>query len=206
MMIIIFWEMIIIINVLFTILHHEALTTSYEKSTFPVPTALILLLSWTGSSFYNVFCRCLLFNSCITSNIELWVSMYVSFISNLSLLVLYICGISLVCSDISFVSVFKTFLVLVILPYACPVFNICFEYLELPLLFLTACICSLYLVWNVRSVCPRHFSVQPYISFRISHLRTHLFAGEALLGFVLCFLFGMQSLYLFHVISFLSFP
>jgi hypothetical protein len=34
-----------------------------------------------------------------------------------------------------------------------------FEYPELLLLLLIACICYLYLVWKVRSVCPMHFSV-----------------------------------------------
>jgi hypothetical protein len=57
-------------------------------------------------------------------------------------------------------SIFTTFIVSVILPYACPVFNMWFEHLELPLSFMIACLCSLYLVWNVRPVCPVYFSGQ----------------------------------------------
>jgi hypothetical protein len=48
---------------------------------------------------------------------------------------------------------FKVFpifsIVSVIEPYVCPVFNIWFEYPELPLLLLTVSICSLYIVCNV---------------------------------------------------------
>jgi hypothetical protein len=44
--------------------------------------------------------------------------------------------------------------------YECPVFHIWFEYPELQLVFLIACNCSLYLVRNVRPVCPMCFSGQ----------------------------------------------
>jgi hypothetical protein len=59
-----------------------------------------------------------------------------------------------------FFSVFMISIVSVILPYACPVFNMWFEYPELQLLLLIACICSLYLVWNARPVCPMYLSWQ----------------------------------------------
>jgi hypothetical protein len=39
-------------------------------------------------------------------------------------------------------------IVTVMFPYLCPLFNMWFEYPELLLLLLTACIVSLYLVWN----------------------------------------------------------
>jgi hypothetical protein len=39
-------------------------------------------------------------------------------------------------------------------------FNMWFEYPELTLLLLIACICSLYLVLNVRPVCPMYFNGQ----------------------------------------------
>jgi hypothetical protein len=87
------------------------------------------LLDWTGSSSIIWFCRSLLYTSCIISNIGLWVSMYVSFICNPSLLILYIyIYIYPVCSGaFLFSPLFKTFVVLVIFPYVCPVFNICFK-------------------------------------------------------------------------------
>jgi hypothetical protein len=46
---------------------------------------------------------------------------------------------------------------LVLIPYVGPMFNVWFGYHKLPLLFLTACICSSCLVWNV---CPKYFSGQ----------------------------------------------
>jgi hypothetical protein len=54
---------------------------------------------------------------------------------------------------------------------------------------------SLYLVWNVWPVCLMYFKGQS-ISFGICHFfNTYLFVGGVLLCFVLCFLFGMQSLF-----------
>jgi hypothetical protein len=47
-----------------------------------------------------------------------------------------------------------------------PVFNMWFEYPELLLLFLIACICSLYLVLNVRPVCPIYFNGQTGRTFK----------------------------------------
>jgi hypothetical protein len=44
--------------------------------------------------------------------------------------------------------------------HMCPALSIWFEHPELPLLFLIACICSLYLVQNARPVCPKYFSGQ----------------------------------------------
>jgi hypothetical protein len=57
---------------------------------FAAPRSSMLL--WVGLVILFMMCFCcyLLFNSCITSNIELWVSMYVSFICSLSLLILHI--------------------------------------------------------------------------------------------------------------------
>jgi hypothetical protein len=48
----------------------------------------------------------------------------------------------------------------VMVPYLCPVFNMWFEYGELLLLFLNACMCSLYLVRNVLPVCLMYVSGQ----------------------------------------------
>jgi hypothetical protein len=61
-----------------------------------------------------------------------------------------------------FLSVFKTFIVSVILPYVYLAFSVCFEYPELPLLFLIACICSLYVVLNIRPGCPIYFNSPHY--------------------------------------------
>jgi hypothetical protein len=89
------------------------------------------------------------------------------------------------------------------------VFNIWFQSPELPLLFLTGCICSLYLAWNARPVALCALVGNPYISFGIRHFfRTHLFAGEALLGIVF---FVRNAIFIFVslkslVISFVSFP
>jgi hypothetical protein len=81
-------------------------------------------------SFIMCLCRYLWFNSCITSNIGLWVSMYVSCICNPYLLRLYTHMVFLQCITMfSFFSIFTTFIMLVILPYSCPVFHIWFEYL-----------------------------------------------------------------------------
>jgi hypothetical protein len=59
-----------------------------------------------------------------------------------------------------FVQTFSLFLFFLrhsLCPLYSPVFNIWLEYPELLLLFLIACMCSLYLVWNVRPVCPMYF-------------------------------------------------
>jgi hypothetical protein len=142
-----------------------------------------------GSSFYWVglvllfimcFCRYLLFNFYITSTIVLWVSMCVSFICNPCLLVLHIWYISSVFSCLPFFSVFDTFIMFVVLQYACPMFNTWFEYTELPFLFLIACKRSLYLVWNVRPVCLLYFSEQSiHLIWYTPLFHTHLFAGTS---------------------------
>jgi hypothetical protein len=102
-------------------------------------------------------CHYLVFSSCITSNIALYVSLYVLFI--VVPLYLFIYMLFLYCVQMFFFfSVFKTFIVLVMLPYAYLVFNIIFEHPELPLLlFLIVRMRSLYLVWNVRPVCHIYF-------------------------------------------------
>jgi hypothetical protein len=69
---------------------------------------------------------------------------------------LCICSIFLMCFP--FLCVLIIPMVSVMVLYFCPVFNMCFEYPELLLLFLIACICSLYLVWNVLLVCPMYLS------------------------------------------------
>jgi hypothetical protein len=67
------------------------------------------------------------------------------------------------------------------------------------------CLCySLFLVyilyirfWNVRPVCPMYFSGQSiHLIWYTPLLRIYLFAGEALVGFVLCLLFGMLLLFM----------
>jgi hypothetical protein len=67
--------------------------------------------------------------------------------------------VSFMCSNVFLFSLF-VFIVSVMISHACSVFNIWFEYLDLPLLLLTACICSLYLVWNVILVFPMYFNGQ----------------------------------------------
>jgi hypothetical protein len=59
-----------------------------------------------------------------------------------------------------FSCVLLIFAVSVMVPYVCLVFNICLKYPVLLLLFLIACMCSLYIVWNVRPVCHMYFSGQ----------------------------------------------
>jgi hypothetical protein len=100
--------------------------------------------------------------SCNISNIGLCVSIYVSFMCKLFLLILCMWYRSNVRVFICFpfFSVFMMSIVSVIFPYVCPVFNMWFEYPELPLLLLIACICSLYLVWNARPACPMYLSEQ----------------------------------------------
>jgi hypothetical protein len=101
----------------------------------------LILCSWL--CYYidvgHVCCQ-LVFTSCSALNIGLCVSMFVSFICNLILLILYMWYFP-VC--------FKCFLhaltmstVSVIVPYLCPVFNMWLEYRELLLLFLIISICS----------------------------------------------------------------
>jgi hypothetical protein len=107
------------------------------------------------------FGRYLLFKSGITSNIGLRISMYMSFICNPSLLVLYLWYFFSVlkCFFLFFFSAFSIFVALSYIP-VCPVFNMWFEYPELALLALNAYICFLYLVLNVRPVCTIYFSAQ----------------------------------------------
>jgi hypothetical protein len=62
--------------------------------------------------------------------------MHRSFAVHLYSSYIYIKSLSSVFRCFPFISVFKTFIVLVTLPYVCPMFSICFEYPELPLLFL----------------------------------------------------------------------
>jgi hypothetical protein len=57
-----------------------------------------------------------------------------------------------------FLPVLMTSTVCVIVPYVCPVFNIWFDYLELPQLLLMAWICSLYLTLNVLPVWATYFN------------------------------------------------
>jgi hypothetical protein len=86
-----------------------------------------------------------------------------------------------------FLTVFKTFTVSVILSYVCPMFNICFEYPELLLLFLIDCMFSLYLVLNVQSVCPIYINGQSmHLIWYTPFFRTCL-VYEVLLSFVRCF-------------------
>jgi hypothetical protein len=86
----------------------------------------------------------------------------------------------------------------VIVPYACPVFNIGFEYPELLLLLLIAYMCSLYLVWNVRPDDLYISTDNLGISFcKLHFFHICLFWGGALVCFLLCFVFCMLSLFVF---------
>jgi hypothetical protein len=82
----------------------------------------------------------------------------------------------------------KTSVVSAIPPYVCLVFNICFQYPELPLLFLIARIYSLYLVLNVRSVCPVYLNGQSRHLIWYTPLCSYSSPRWALLGFILCFI------------------
>jgi hypothetical protein len=75
-------------------------------------------------------------------------------------LILYMCYFPNVFKYFPYFSVIFLSIISVMVSYVCPVFNICFEYSELPLMLLIACICFLYLAWNVRHVCPTYFSGQ----------------------------------------------
>jgi hypothetical protein len=83
----------------------------------------------------------------------------VLFICNLFLLSLYMWYFSNVFKYFPFLSTSTISIVSVILPYACPILNMWFECPVL-MLFLMACMCSLYLVLNVWPVCPKYFSAQ----------------------------------------------
>jgi hypothetical protein len=78
----------------------------------------------------------------------------------LFLLILYKWYFSNVFECFHFFCVLIMSIVSVMVPYVCPMFNMWLEYPKLPLLFLTACMCSLYLLWNVLPVCPMYFSGQ----------------------------------------------
>jgi hypothetical protein len=101
-----------------------------------------------------VVCCYLAFVSCnaLNTGFCVCVSVFVSFICMLCLRILYMWYFSSVYK--SFLCVLMMSMVSVMVPYLCPVFNTWFEYPQL-LLFLNACIFSLYLVWNALSVCPR---------------------------------------------------
>jgi hypothetical protein len=74
------------------------------------------------------------------------------------------------------------------LPYVCRVCNIWFECSQLPLLFLIACVCSLYLVWNVRPVCPIYFSGQSIHLIWYTPLLSYLsICGQGFIRFCIVF-------------------
>jgi hypothetical protein len=75
--------------------------------------------------------------------------MYVSFMCNLSLLILHIWYFSNVFKCFPFFPVNVTSILCVVVSYVWTVFSILFEYPELPLLLLIACVYLLYLVWNI---------------------------------------------------------
>jgi hypothetical protein len=83
--------------------------------------------------------------------------MFVPFMCKLPLLMWYL---SNVCKCFPSFCVIIMSSVSVMVPYVSPVFNMWFQYPELLLLFLIACIRSLYLVWNILPVCPMYFSGQ----------------------------------------------
>jgi hypothetical protein len=76
------------------------------------------------------------------------------------LLILYMWYVSSVFMCFPFVCVFMMSMVSAMVPHLCPVFHMWLEYPELLLLFLIACMCSLYLVWKVLPVCPMYLSGQ----------------------------------------------
>jgi hypothetical protein len=140
--------------------------------------------------------------------------MYVLFMYNLSLLILYISY---------FCNVFKYF------PFSFSLFLLCplcllgchmyiihsiylwFEYPELPLLLLTAFICSLYLVWHILSLCSLYFNGKSRHLIWCMPLFSHLSICEyGLIMFcivfqVLNYIFIGVSLKSF-VVLFISFP
>jgi hypothetical protein len=92
----------------------------------------------------------------IMSNMELCVSVKVSFICNLCLFKLYVWNRSSVFSDWPFFLMCRN--VWLIVPYVCPVSSICWAYFEFCLFVFMAWICFLYRTSNVRPVCPTYLS------------------------------------------------
>jgi hypothetical protein len=80
-----------------------------------------------------------------------------------------------------FFPVFTISVISVMVLYVCTEFSIWFEYPELPLLFLMAWICSLYLILNILPVCPMYFSGQS----------RHFICEMPLLPFCLCMGFNV---------------
>jgi hypothetical protein len=76
----------------------------------------------------------------------------------LFLLISYILYFSSAFNCFPYLRVFTLSTASVVIPYACPMFNMWFEYAELILLFQITCICSMHLVWNVLPFCPIYFS------------------------------------------------
>jgi hypothetical protein len=107
------------------------------------------ILTWTGYFFYNVYVSLSGVTSCRTSNIGLSTTVYSSFMCNPSLLMLYALYFSTVFRRSLFFSIFYDF--------HCITYALLCVLIRI-LLFWIACICYLYLVWNVRPVCPTYFN------------------------------------------------
>jgi hypothetical protein len=95
----------------------------------------------------------------IVSYMGLLCSMPNSFICISCLLARNICYFSRLFRNFLFLAVLKIVSVLSMLPYVCPVSDICREYHVSDRLLRTAWICSLYLVLNVLRVCPVYESM-----------------------------------------------
>jgi hypothetical protein len=108
----------------------------------------VLNVSCSWFCFYirdGCVCWWLVFNSCNVLNIGLCcVSMFMSFMCKLFLVILWMWYFSNVFKYFHFFSVLMMSIVSVMVPYVCPVFNMWLEYPKLLLLFLIACLCSLY--------------------------------------------------------------
>jgi hypothetical protein len=120
-----------------------------------------MYVGWGGL----VVCFYLVSISCNISKIGLCVSMYVSFICNLFLLILCMWYCSNVFMSFPLLSVFTMSILSVIFPYVCTVFNMWFEYPELPLLFLIA-----YMVFISFMECSTCLSYVFYCAVQAFHL------------------------------------
>jgi hypothetical protein len=107
-----------------------------------------------------------------------------------------------------FVSI--TSIVFCIVPYVCPVFNMCSEYPVLLLLCLMSFICSFYLVLNLLPVCPMYSIGQSRHFMRYIPLLSYLFLCN--FGFNICcilfFVLNATFIVVFrkNFVIFVSFP
>jgi hypothetical protein len=136
---------------------------------------------------WNIGFVCVCVCVCLFVCVRVWV---VLFIYRLSLIVLYVWYFSNMCRCFPFLCVLMILMVCVIGPYLCPMCNMWVEYWELLLLFLIACLCSLYLVWNALPICSTYFCRQfNHFVWQTCFRYICPFVGVVSLCFVLFFVF-----------------